>query len=334
MNTAESIISIGIDVSKKTLAVARMMENRTTTHESIGNDEKSITALMASISVSMKDTSVPVVIESTGDFHLLSSLMLREGGYAVKCINPVISKALERRDVRGAKTDKIDAGRLAKLGADEPTLADFTATRKDILARKQVGTLAKMREVIQTLSAHVRRSEETAETLGLSMDLTHLKNAIDELQAQVRSIETVLAENAKPTFLKVSEETKGVSGKQMAVLSAFLSGKTFTDRDQLVAFSGLDVRTRESGMWKGRARISKRGNPFLRRTLFLMGWGLALHHPDYKKYYAEKKETGAHHYTCIIACARKFLRSTIYSKLYGREAVAVGLSTAGVDLGS
>ena len=54
-----------------------------------------------------------------------------------------------------------------------------------------------------------------------------------------------------------------------------------------------------------------------------MGWGLALHHSDYKTYYVEKKKTGAHHYTCIIACARKFLRSTVYSKLYGREAKEV-----------
>lgn len=327
MNTAESIISIGIDVSKKTLAVARMMENRTATHESIGNDEKSITALMTSIAVSMKNTDVPIVIESTGDFHLLSSLMLHEGGFAVKCINPVISKELERRDVRGAKTDKIDAGRLAKLGADEPALSAFTATRKEILARKQVGTLAKMREVIQVLSAHLKRSEETTKTLGLTMDLSHMKNALDELRAQVRAIEEILVREAKPAFKKIAEETKGVSERQMAVLSAFLSGKTFTDRDQIVAFAGLDVRTRESGDWHGRARISKRGNPFLRWTLFRMGWGLAMHHPDYKKYYAEKKIKGAHHYTCVIACARKFLRSAVYSKLYGRGAIKTELST-------
>jgi len=277
---------------------------------------------MTSLSVSMKNTNIPIVIESTGDFHLLSSLMLREGGFAVKCINPVISKDLERRDVRGAKTDKIDAGRLAKLGADKPALSAFTATRKEILARKQVGTLAKIREVKQTLSSHLKRSEETAQTLGFAMDLTHLKNAIAELCAQEKELEKILAEKIQPTYKTIAEETKGVSVRQMAILSVFFSGKTFTDRDQLVAFAGLDVRTRESGTWKGRARISKRGNPYLRRTLFLMGWGLALHHPEYKKYYAEKKKTGAHHYTCIIACARKFLRSTVYSMLYGRGAAA------------
>lgn len=245
----------------------------------------------------------------------------------MKCINPVISKDLERRDVRGAKTDKIDAGRLAKLGADESALSAFTATRKDILARKQVGTLAKIREVMQTLSAHLKRSEETAEALGFSMDFTHFKNAIEELRAQGIELEKSLAEKIQPACKSIAGETKGVSVRQMAILSVFFSGKTFTDRDQLVAFAGLDVRTRESGTWKGRARISKRGNPYLRRTLFLMGWGLAMHHPDYKKYYADKKKTGAHHYTCIIACARKFLRSTVYAKLYGRGAAETELYT-------
>lgn len=322
MNTQEvPVISIGIDVSKATLAIARMKSDRSVAHESIGNDEKSIADFMRSLSKSVRDPRVPIVIESTGDFHLRPSILLHEGGYSVKCINPIISKQLEKRDVRGAKTDKVDAGRLAKLGADNSALADFTASRDDILARKYVGTIAKMREAIQQLGAHLRRSEETAVMLGLPMDLSHLKNAIDELQAQIRTSEKILVERINPVCAKIAQETKGVSEKQMAVISVFLAGKTFEDRDQLVAFAGLDVRTRESGTWRGRSRISKRGNPFLRWTLFRIGWGLAMHHPEYKKYYTDKKESGAHHYTCVIACARKFLRH-LHSELYGRRSVA------------
>lgn len=327
------ICSVGIDVSKTTLAIACMDGKRKTTSSSIGNDKKAIEAFMRSLAVSVKDRSVPIVIESTGDFHLLPSVMLHEGGYAVKCINPIISKQLERRDVRGAKTDKIDAARLAKLGLDEQSLRDFSASRNDILMRKQLGTLAKMHEVIQTLSAHAKRSEETAANLGIKIDLSHMKKAIDELHAQIEAIEKSLAAHASPELKKIAVETKGVSQRQAAVLSAFLAGKSFSDRDQLVAFAGIDVRTRESGQWRGRSRISKRGNPFLRRTLFHIGWGLALHDPDYKKYYEKKKEGGAHHYTCILACARKFLRH-VYSELYGRRVVGSELSTEKVDSGS
>jgi transposase len=276
---------------------------------------------MQSLSESMADPRIPVVMESTGDFHMQSAILLREGGFAVKCINPLISKQLEKRDVRGAKTDKVDAGRLAKLGADEPSLADFTASRQDIWARKHVGTIAKMHKTIQQLSSALRRSEETAAMLGLPIDLSHLKNAIDELQAQIKASEAALADRCDPQFPMIAQETKGVSQKQMAILSAILAGKTFSDRDQLVAFSGLDVRVRQSGKWQGKQVLSKRGNPFLRRTLFLMGWGLALHNPTYQKLYRDKKQSGAHHYTCVIACARKFLRQ-LHSELYGRGAVA------------
>jgi transposase len=319
-----TIISVGIDVSKATLAIARMRSDRSIVHESIANDEASIATFMQSLSESMADPHIPVVIKSTGDFHVRSAILLREGGFSVKCINPIISKQLENRDIRGAKTDKADAGRLAKLGADEPLLADFTASRQDIWARKHAGTIAKMLETIQQLSSALRRSEETAATLGLPMNLSHLKHAIDALRAQIEVSEAALAERIDPRFAAIARETRGVSQKQMAVLSVFLAGKTFSDRDQLVAFVGLDVRTRESGMWRGRSRISKRGNPFLRRTLFLMGWSLALHNPAYQKAYRDKKESGAHHYTCVIACARKFLRH-LYSELYGRGATA-GLS--------
>ena len=317
MSPNEKIIAIGIDVSKKTLAVASLQENRETVNISIGNDAQSIESFMNSIAVSMRNPDIPIVLESTGDFHLLPALLLHERGFAVKCINPLISKQLEKRSVRGQKTDKIDAQRLAKLGADEPALAAFTASRQQILARKQVGTLAKLKTVIQELTGHITRSEETAKTLGISMDLTHAKQAIAELKEQIHVIEAALAEVMQPVCKTIAQETKGVSEKQMAILSAFLSGKTFTDRDQLVAFAGLDVRVRESGMWSGRARLSKRGNSFLRRTLFHIGWGLAVHHPEYRAYFLQKKAKGAHHYTAILACARKFLRGTVHTRLYG-----------------
>src|SRR3989344_4603990 len=133
MNTTmTNVCSVGIDVSKATLAIACMNSERKTASSSIVNDKKAIRTFMRSLAVSVRDQSVPIVIESTGDFHLLPSVMLHEGGYRVKCINPVISKQLERRDVRGAKTDKIDATRLAKLGIDEQSLRNFSATRKDI----------------------------------------------------------------------------------------------------------------------------------------------------------------------------------------------------------
>jgi transposase len=39
--------------------------------------------------------------------------------------------------------------------------------------------------------------------------------------------------------------------------------------DQVIAYAGLDVQIKESGLWKGQAKLSKRGSGLLRQTLYL-----------------------------------------------------------------
>jgi Transposase IS116/IS110/IS902 family len=75
-----------------------------------------------------------------------------------------------------------------------------------------------------------------------------------------------------------------------------------------VAFVGLDVRTRQSGQWTGRQVISKRGNGYLRKILFQIGWGLMINNEEYQRAYQAMRARGKNYKTCIIALARKFLR--------------------------
>jgi hypothetical protein len=88
----------------------------------------------------------------------------------------------------------------------------------------------------------------------------------------------------------------------------YCGDKQFENRDQLVAFVGLDIRTKESGQWKGRRRLSKRGNGYIRKVLFQIGWGLMMNHPEYNKKYIEMRTAGKNYKTAIVALARKFLR--------------------------
>jgi transposase len=39
--------------------------------------------------------------------------------------------------------------------------------------------------------------------------------------------------------------------------------------DQVVAYAGLDIEVKQSGKWKGQAKLSKRGSGRLRRILYL-----------------------------------------------------------------
>ena len=58
--------------------------------------------------------------------------------------------------------------------------------------------------------------------------------------------------------------------KMIAVLRAELGDVSrFQRADQVVAYAGLAIEVKESGKWKGQAKLSKRGSGRLRRLVYL-----------------------------------------------------------------
>jgi transposase len=87
--------------------------------------------------------------------------------------------------------------------------------------------------------------------------------------------------------------------------------ETFTSASQLVAFAGLDPIVSESGEYKApRRHISKRGSPFLRKTL----WGMTLRalqqEGDLQSYWLRKRREGVHHLAAVTATAIKLCHVT------------------------
>lgn len=59
-----------------------------------------------------------VGLESTGDYHLAASQYFIKAGFAVRLINPILTKHYARLTIRGAKTDERDAELICRLVAD------------------------------------------------------------------------------------------------------------------------------------------------------------------------------------------------------------------------
>jgi hypothetical protein len=127
-------------------------------------------------------------------------------------------------------------------------------------------------------------------------------------EAQIEAHRTKLCELAPREAHELAAHVAGLSLPQAAALFVGIGDKTFENRDQLVAFVGLDVKTRQSGKWVGKQILSKRGNGYLRKILFQLGWSLTMNNERYHEYYQRMKARGKPGKTCIIAVARKFLR--------------------------
>ncbi len=125
----------------------------------------------------------------------------------------------------------------------------------------------------------------------------------------------------------------GVSHEQVAALLIGLGDKAFENRDQLVAFVGLDVRLRQSGKWQGKQVLSRRGNGYLRKVLFQIGWGLMMHHEGVPaQILTPCVRAGKNTKTRIsVALARKFLRDFLFA-FYWKKTVSLQATPAAVPM--
>ena len=307
MNTS-LVSSIGIDVSKSSLSFATLRADHSAVVKSCANDEDGIDSMLAFFKEHKTNIAVPCVIESTGDYHVECALKVSEAGFKVNVINPLITKQYQRTSVRNNKDDTVDAIRLARIGLLEPDLKQFKATKQSIGLKKVVASVGKLDHYRQQLKAHAKQLTEAGALLGMKVNLAPLQKAIASIEKQIDQFETYIHDHAPKEAIEISNGVRGVSQTSVAKILSLLDGHEFTDKHKLVAFTGLDVAARRSGSWKGRERISKRGNPHFRKILFQIAWGLKQHNETYRKYYTEMRERGKHYFTCLIAVARKFLR--------------------------
>lgn len=88
--------------------------------------------------------------------------------------------------------------------------------------------------------------------------------------------------------------------------------RRFTHKGALVAFAGMDAPPFQSGTFDSKSRrISKRGSPHLRKTLFMVA-STILQHSDPAnpifQFMDKKRAEGKHFYVYMVAGAAKFLR--------------------------
>ena len=95
----------------------------------------------------------------------------------------------------------------------------------------------------------------------------------------------------------------------MAVLRAELGDvQRFSRTDEVIAYGGMDIEIKESGLWKGKAKLSKRGSGLVRRVLYMAA--LRCIHRDgsaFGVYYQRLVERGLKKGSALMAVMRKML---------------------------
>jgi transposase len=306
--TTTHAVGIGIDVSKDKLDLAIRLSNQKYVESNFDNNAKGIKTLCTFLKRQEAACAAPLIIESTGDFHLQSALMIKQKNYNVKLINPITTKRYQKSSIRNAKTDKIDAKRLADIAILEDNLPDFNGNLEQVKARKLVSFLCHLEKTRQQMTTSLNRFEETAKIIGLKHSIKHFNKSLALLKRQIEDTKSVLTELMPVSVKQQADQTNGLSQEKLAVIYTLIAGKHFSNSDQLVAFFGLDVAVRKSGKWSGQAKLSKRGNSYARKILYQIAWGLKTHNEIFKSCYVKYRENNYHYNAILMILARKFLR--------------------------
>lgn len=134
------MISMGVDVSKEKSMVCLMKpfgEVVRLPFEVMHTDE-AVEELIRYLS--SLNEEIRIVMEATGIYHLPMLLRLKEAGYFVTQINPLIMKKYMSLSLRKPKTDKIDSIKIANYGLDNwQTLTEYQPSEERYEELKLLG---------------------------------------------------------------------------------------------------------------------------------------------------------------------------------------------------
>lgn len=306
------LIAVGIDVAMETLAICLRYKDKDKFKE-IENSKTEIKKLAKQLN---KDKfKGKIVMESTGRHHLQTALTLTENDLDVRVINPLISKKYSSSSIRKVKTDKRDSQILAEIAIKEEKLPErFHLEKNELVIKKKVSLIAFLDKEIQKMNASMNEYINNANELGLKLSKIdkQLKKTIDLFKKQKEELEKEVEEMIDDSGCNSDEIKKyssipGVSNYTASISSLFFSKDYNLSSKQWIAFAGIDVSVRESGNWRGKGKLTKRGNGYLRKRLFQAAWGAKMHNDDFKKYYTHLRNKGKSYVETLMIIARKIV---------------------------
>jgi transposase len=288
-----SQITLGIDVCKDELVICDWDSGEITT---LGNHAGEIKSWLKSLYGPLR-----IAIEPTSNYHLEFVEQAHVLGFAVYLINPrQLAHYREAVDVRN-KTDPLDAWLLARyLARESDSLRPF---KPQCAKAQQLWSLLKRRATAVRARTQLRQSfaEIKLPIKALFSEIQQVLNRIDQcILALIRKL------GWWPDYQRCLS-MPGIGKLNAAALVTVFHRGAFAGADAFVSFIGLDIRVRESGKFKGKRKLSKRGEAEIRRLLYCATQGARSYRP-FDDFYNKQLHKGLPKIAAKVSLARKLAR--------------------------
>ena len=307
-----------IDVDHKLLVttLGRMSDDWTPelyAQKTFDNTKKGFEALLAWIKKNtVAEVAVRFVMEATGVYHEQLAYFLDDNNEEVTVVLPnKISNYMRTLEVKTI-TDRTASEAIARFGLE----------RKLELWKRPKGIYKKLRQLTRerdqlvaerTMVKNQLHAEQAEAEPGKS-SIARIKARIKMLDKQEQEIKAELsqliatdAEMKKIIMLLCS--LSGIGILTAAIVLAETNGFEFIrNRRQLASYAGFDVKEKQSGTSvKGKPKISKKGNKYLRKAMHLPALSAIRHDERFKGLFARIVSKHGIKMKAAVAVQRKLL---------------------------
>lgn len=259
-----------------------------------------------------KDVPLIYLMEATGVYYEELAHHLHRIGKQVVVVLPNKFKHYKASLNAKSKTDAIDAKLLARFGVErehEPWRpADPIFRQMRHLSRYRV-QLQEQKTAISNIQHSKDHSHEVPDhvTSSVKKVIALLEREIDRLDHQMEQL--VRSDEKLHTKMKELYSIPGCKLITAAAIVAETGGfKEFTSAKQLTSYAGYDIVHNESGSSvKGKTRISKKGNRYIRHHMYMSAMSASRCVPEFKALRERIKDRSKIGMKAQVAIQRKLL---------------------------
>jgi transposase len=289
---------VGIDVSKDTLDIHLLPDNRRLQCNNLAADIQTLAAELTQIQPSL------VVMEATGGYQTHLAASLHAAGLPVAVVNPRQVRDFARATGRLAKTDRIDAQILAQFArCIQPPPRDLG----DENDRRIKALVTRRRQLLDMHAAESNRLRQASDQAIVD----GIRAVLKVIQAQLKDTDATIDQFirqsplwlAKATLL---DSTPGVGPATIRSLVANLPELGRLNRRQISALVGVAPMNDDSGK-RGGYRAIRGGRTDVRNALYMAALVASRHNPRIRAYYQHLLSKGKKKLVALTACMRKLL---------------------------
>jgi transposase len=299
-----SSTALGIDIAKQKIEVALLVSDKVKNNSFKNSAEgfESLARWLRKLAIER----VHACLEATGNYGEELAIFLHEAGYTVSIVNPARIKGFAQSELIRTKTDRIDAGIIARF---------CLAMKPEPWVPPSPGIRA-LRALVRRADSLIEMMTQEKNRLGTAHEsvIPLIKEHIDYLEKENEKVKDQIADliDRNPDLKRKRNLLASIPGIGKTTIAAFLAElddlEKFKHVRELVAFIGLAPKEKLSGSSiKGKPRLCKTGHARLRKALYMPALVSIRYNPLMIAFYRRLKEKGKNGKVIVCAIMRKLV---------------------------